>query len=57
MPATVAEDTDRADQPDVKREASQDGSTPNQQDKLETRSYKGATYVKGADGQWYLQKK
>jgi len=24
---------------------------------LETRSYKGATYVKGADGQWYLQKK
>jgi Flp pilus assembly CpaE family ATPase len=24
---------------------------------LETRSYKGATYVKGDDGQWYLQKK
>jgi Flp pilus assembly CpaE family ATPase len=29
----------------------------NQQSKLETRSYKGSTYVKGADGQWYLQKK
>jgi len=57
MPVTVAADADRADQPDVKRGASQDSNTPNQQDKLETRSYKGATYVKGADGQWYLQKK
>jgi Flp pilus assembly CpaE family ATPase len=57
MPATVAADADRAYQPDAKRGASQSGSTPNQQDKLETRSYKGATYVKGADGQWYLQKK
>jgi Flp pilus assembly CpaE family ATPase len=57
MPATVAADADRADQRDAKRGASQSGSTPNQQDKLETRSYKGATYVKGADGQWYLQKK
>jgi len=27
-----------------------------QQTKVETRVYKGATYVKGADGQWYLQK-
>jgi len=57
MPATAAADADRADQADAKREASQGGSTPNQQVKLETRSYKGATYVKGADGQWYLQKK
>jgi hypothetical protein len=57
MPATAAADADRADQADAKRGASQVGSTPNQQVKLETRSYKGATYVKGADGQWYLQKK
>jgi len=57
MPATVAADADRADQADAKKGTSQNGSTPNQQDKLETRSYKGATYVKGADGQWYLQKK
>jgi hypothetical protein len=32
------------------------GSAPNQQNQPETRVYKGATYVKGADGQWYLQK-
>jgi hypothetical protein len=33
------------------------GSAPDQQNNQETRTYKGATYVKGADGQWYLQKK
>ncbi len=32
------------------------GSVPIQQNQPETRIYKGATYVKGADGQWYLQK-
>jgi hypothetical protein len=42
---------------DGKRGASPSGSSSNQQNTLETRTYKGATYVKGADGQWYLQKK
>jgi Flp pilus assembly CpaE family ATPase len=44
MPATA--DADNADLVDANT----------QQGKLETRTYKGATYVKGADGQWYLQK-
>ncbi len=35
----------------------QSGTTSSQQSKLETRTYKGAVYEKGADGQWYLQKK
>jgi len=46
MPATAGADADNADLADGN----------NQQSKLETRTYKGATYVKGADGQWYLQK-
>jgi len=33
-----------------------DGNPPSQQSGPETRTYKGATYVKGDDGQWYLQK-
>jgi hypothetical protein len=42
---------------DAKQGAQNHGNATNQQGKLETRSYKGATYVKGDDGQWYLQKK
>jgi Flp pilus assembly CpaE family ATPase len=42
---------------DAKQGAQHNGNAINQQGKLETRSYKGATYVKGDDGQWYLQKK
>ena len=36
---------------------SKSGITVNQQTGLETRVYKGATYVKGVDGQWHLQEK
>jgi hypothetical protein len=32
-------------------------STPIQKDELETRTYKGAIYEKGEDGQWHLQQK
>jgi hypothetical protein len=32
-------------------------STPIQKDALETRTYKGAVYEKGEDGQWHLQQK
>jgi 2-keto-3-deoxy-6-phosphogluconate aldolase len=35
----------------------QDGNNIEEQSQPETRIYKGATYVKGADGQWHLQKK
>jgi len=57
MPAGVEADEDRTNLTDVKEGASEGGSTPTEQRKLETRTYKGATYEKGADGQWYLQKK
>jgi hypothetical protein len=56
MPAQADADAVRADHGDTKQGA-QDNRALNQQSKLETRNYKGATYVKGADGQWYLQKK
>jgi len=56
MPAAADFDVDDNSLADVKQEA-QSGGAPEQQSKLETRTYKGATYVKGADGQWYLQKK
>jgi len=48
---------DRANLAETNRGASQSGKTPTPQAKPETRSYKGATYVKGADGQWHLQQK
>jgi hypothetical protein len=57
MPSGANADTDRTDMADAKRGVLQGGSAPTQQRKLETRTYKGATYEKGADGQWYLQKK
>jgi len=49
--------TARGDYSDAKQRVQLDDKDFNQQSKLETRSYKGSTYVKGADGQWYLQKK
>ena len=49
--------TDAADRADTKRGASQGSTPPIPQGKPETRVYKGATYVKGADGQWHLQQK
>ena len=58
MQATVdadAEDLFQSFQTDGDNKRGQKSKTPNQQGELETRSYKGATYVKGADGQWHLQ--
>jgi hypothetical protein len=57
MPAMADADADRTDLADAGGGVFQRGSAPNQQSKPETRIYKGATYVKGADGQWYLQEK
>jgi hypothetical protein len=48
---------DRTDFADTRRGAAQSGKAPIPQAKPETRVYKGATYVKGADGQWHLQQK
>jgi Flp pilus assembly CpaE family ATPase len=56
MPEQADAGAFRADHDDA-RQGAQHIETPSQQNKLETRTYKGATYVKGADGQWYLQKK
>jgi phosphoribosylformylglycinamidine (FGAM) synthase-like enzyme len=52
MPMSFDDEPVRSEPADARR----GGSTPSQQGKLETRFYKGATYEKGADGQWYLQK-
>jgi hypothetical protein len=56
MPEMVEIEAVRNEPAESKSGASQGASVPTQQTKLETRVYKGATYVKGADGQWYLQK-
>jgi|SRR5271157_444934 len=62
-PETVDEDaedlfeTDGVNKSGQKNRTSQSGKSPNQQGEPETRTYKGATYVKGADGQWHLQQK
>jgi len=44
-----------ADFADSEGEAKPVGSNPNQQDGPEIRTYRGATYSKGADGEWHLQ--
>jgi hypothetical protein len=54
---TTFTSADAADQADTRRGAMQSGKPPIPQVKPETRVYKGATYVKGADGQWHLQQK
>jgi hypothetical protein len=56
LPAAAVAEADRNDLADAKWGALHSSTTPSQQSNLETRTYKGATYVKGADGQWYLQK-
>jgi Flp pilus assembly CpaE family ATPase len=56
MPAMADSDADSTDLADAKQGMRSSGASE-EQSKLETRTYKGATYVKGADGQWYLQKK
>jgi hypothetical protein len=55
IPATADEGSGLANQ--AEQSASLIGSASNELNTPETRTYKGATYVKGADGQWYLQKK
>jgi hypothetical protein len=57
MPDVIEFDGNPDDLADAKQETQPSGGDSEQQGKLETRTYKGATYVKGADGQWYLQKK
>jgi hypothetical protein len=57
MPEQACADAVRADRGVAKQGAQNNNKALDQQSKLETRTYKGATYVKGADGQWYLQKK
>jgi hypothetical protein len=57
IPATAEVAAGLAELGDATQGAQHNGNAPNQQGKLETRTYKGATYVKGEDGQWYLQKK
>jgi Flp pilus assembly CpaE family ATPase/uncharacterized protein YdbL (DUF1318 family) len=57
MPVMGEFDAEYNDFADAKQGTQLSASDPEQQSKLETRTYKGATYVKGADGQWYLQKK
>jgi hypothetical protein len=57
MPSTVDAEEDRMEMADAKEGAYQSNSTPKLENEPETRTYKGATYVKGADGQWYLEKK
>jgi Flp pilus assembly CpaE family ATPase len=57
MPTGDEGNADSVSPESTKEEALQGGSIPIQQSKIETRTYKGATYEKGADGQWYLQKK
>jgi hypothetical protein len=42
---------------DAKWGTIQTGSTVNRQGEPETRTYKGATYARGVDGQWYLMQR
>jgi hypothetical protein len=42
---------------DAKWGTIQTGSAVNRQGEPETRTYKGATYAKGVDGQWYLMQR
>ena len=57
MPSLVDAEEGRTERAEAKVGAYQSNSTQKLENKPETRTYKGATYVKGADGQWYLEKK
>ena len=60
MPAAADSNEGGSNSDGVKQVAqpgAQSDETPRGQSEPETRTYKGATYVKGADGQWYLEKK
>jgi len=56
-PFTQTGAADFTDLADAKRKVVTSGSAPNKNGQRETRSYKGATYEKGEDGQWHLQQK
>lgn len=47
----------QANNADAKRKTVTSISTPIQKIQRETRTYKGAIYEKGDDGQWHLQQK
>jgi Flp pilus assembly CpaE family ATPase len=49
-------DADQGAERDAERDAATNSSTPRQDTHHETRTYKGAIYEKGEDGQWHLQK-
>jgi hypothetical protein len=55
IPASGVEENS-ADRADGKQGELQDGSKIEERSETEARIYKGATYVKGGDGQWHLQK-
>ncbi len=55
-PVRSAETTDQTDLADAEPVEAPGDSTPSQQNGPETRTYRGATYEKGADGKWHLQK-
>jgi hypothetical protein len=57
MPAMADSNKDRSNPAGAAQGAQPSDNAPGEQGEGETRTYKGATYVKGADGQWYLQKK
>ena len=56
-PLTPADAANYIDLADAERVAIQTRNTPSHTGKPETRTYKGATYEKGEDGQWHLQQK
>jgi Flp pilus assembly CpaE family ATPase len=55
-PVSPAETTEQTDLADAEPMEATGDSTPGQQSGPETRTYRGATYEKGADGKWHLQK-
>jgi len=56
-PFKTPEPANYIDLADVGQESMQTRTAPREKGVLETRSYKGATYEKGEDGQWHLQQK
>jgi hypothetical protein len=56
-PFKVPDPANYIDLADVGQASMHSQSTPREKGKPETRSYKGATYEKGEDGQWHLQQK
>ncbi|MGA9668024.1 MAG: AAA family ATPase [Terracidiphilus sp.] len=49
------ESSQRIERPDANSDVLQTGTNTDRSGEQETRSYKGATYVKGADGKWHIK--